>query len=308
MQAPDNRVDKRAALDRAVDLSIVVATCNRSESLRGLLEALLRCHHPTGLSWDIWIVDNNSTDETATLVASYSDRKPHIHYVFEGAQGKSHALNHGVRQAAGNIVAFTDDDCVPDPHWVENIAAAFAADSSLGLIGGRVELFNPNDHPTTTRTWRDRRTVTSTTEVFSLIIGCNMAIRRDLLRTIGDFDPLNCPGSSKDAVFEDTDFIYRAFREGARIEYRPEILLYHNHGRRLDSDVAGLQRKYVRGRGSFYAKHIVKGDRVALKMAYWEVRSTLASLGKNLLSGKSAREEIKMIMFLFAGAVTRFTR
>lgn len=308
MQAPDNRVNKHAAHERAVDLSIVVATCNRSESLRELLEALLRSDYPGGLSWDIWIVDNNSTDETAALVASYSEREPRIHYVFEGAQGKSHALNHGVRQAAGNIIAFTDDDCVPDPHWVENIGTAFAADSKLGLIGGRVELFNPDDHPTTTRTWRDRRTVTSATDVFSLIIGCNMAIRSDLLRTIGDFDPLNCPGSSKDAVFEDIDFVYRAFKKGTRIEYRPEILLYHNHGRRSDSDVAGLQRKYARGRGSFYAKHIVKGDRVALKMAYWEIRSTLASLVKKLLSGKSAQEEIKMISFLFAGAVTRFTR
>ena len=151
--------------------------------------------------------------------------------------------------------------------------------------------FQPADHPTTTRTWRDWRPVSSPSDVFSLIIGCNMAIRSDLLRAIGDFDPLNCPGSSKDAVFEDIDFIYRGFKKGMRIEYHPEILLYHNHGRSSDSDVADLQRKYVRGRGSFYAKHIVKGDRMVLKMAYWEIRSTLTSLAKNLLTGKSVREE-----------------
>jgi hypothetical protein len=69
-----------------------------------------------------------------------------------------------------------------------------------------------------------------------------------------------------------------------------------------------LQRKYARGRGSFYAKHIVKGDRMVLEMAYWEIRSTLVSLAKNLLAGKSIREEWKLISFLFAGAVTRFTR
>lgn len=141
-----------------------------------------------------------------------------------------------------------------------------------------------------------------------MIIGCNMAVRSDLQRAIGDFDPLNCPGSSKDAVFEDIDFIYRAFRQGARMEYRPDILLYHNHGRRSDSDVASLHRKYARGRGSFFAKHIVKGDCLVLKMAYWEVRSTLASLAKNLLTGKPVREEWKFISFLAAGAVTRFTR
>ena len=135
-----------------------------------------------------------------------------------------------------------------------------------------------------------------------------MAVRSDLLHAIGDFDPLNCPGSSKDAVFEDIDFVYRAFRKGMRIEYRPEILLYHNHGRRSDNDVANLQRKYARGRGSFYAKHIVKGDRMMMKMAYWEVRSTLLSIAKNLLIGKFPRDDWKAISFLLGGAVTRFRR
>ena len=273
-----------------------------------MLEALLRSEYPAGLSWDVWIVDNNSKDETAALVASFAESEPRIHYLFEPAQGKSHALNRGVRQASGNIVAFTDDDCIPDPHWVANIGAAFAADAKLGLVGGRVELFNIADHPTTTRTWRDRRLVSSASDALSLIIGCNMAIRSDLLRAIGDFDPLITPGSGKDAGFEDTDMIYRAFKKGIRIEYLPNILVHHNHGRRSDSDVADVRRKYVRGRGSFYAKHIVKGDRMVMKLAYWEVRSSLRSLVKNLLAGKSAREDLKMISFLFAGAVTRFTK
>ena len=292
----------------AVDLSIVVATCNRSDNLRELLEALLRSDYPSELSWDIWIVDNNSRDETAALVASYSERDSRFHYVFEGVQGKSHALNRGVRQAGGSIIAFTDDDCIPDPHWIRTISAAFAADAKLALVGGRVELSNPDDHPTTTRTWPDRRRVSSPSDVFSLIIGCNMAIRSDLLPAIGDFDPLNCPGSSKEAVFEDIDFIYRAFKKNMRIEYHPDVLLYHNHGRRSVSDLAGLNRKYARGRGSFFAKHILKGDRVVLKMAYWEIRSTLVSLAKNLISGKSVEDDWKAISFLVGGAVTRFTR
>lgn len=291
----------------AVDVSVVVATCNRSENLPLLLDALLHSESP-GLIWDVWVVDNNSKDGTAALVAAYAQREPRVHYVFEATQGKSHALNHGVREASGNIIAFTDDDCIPDRHWIANINAAFAADSKLGLAGGRVELFNSADHPTTTRTGRARRTLTSPSDAFSSIIGCNMAGRRELLRAIGDFDPLNCPGSSSDAVSEDADFVYRAFKAGVLIEYRPDILVHHNHGRRSDGDVTDLQRKYVRGRGSFYAKHIVKGDRAVLKMAYWEVRSTLADLMKKLLSGQSAREELRLISFLFAGAMTRFSK
>ena len=141
-----------------------------------------------------------------------------------------------------------------------------------------------------------------------MIIGCNMAIRSDLLRTIGDFDPLITPGSGKDAGFEDTDIVYRAFKNDIRIEYLPDILLYHNHGRRSDSDVADVHRKYIRGRGSFYAKHIIKGDRLVLKLAYWEIRSTLLSLAKNLLTGKSVQDDWKVISFLVGGAASRFIR
>ncbi|MGH6609533.1 MAG: glycosyltransferase [Burkholderiaceae bacterium] len=292
----------------AVDISIIVATCNRASGLRDLLEALLRSECPSGLSWDVCVVDNNSRDETAAVVTSFAQRDRRIRYVFESVQGKSHALNRGVRHAGGKILAFTDDDCIPDPHWIDNIGAAFAADPGLGLLGGRVELFNADDHPTTTRTWHEQRLVSSANDALSLIIGCNMAVRSDLLRTIGDFDPLMTPGSHKDAVFEDTDFIYRAFKRGIRIEYRPNILLHHNHGRRLESDVADVKRKYVRGRGSFYAKHIADGDRTAMKLAYWEVHSTLISLAKNVMTGKSPREDMQMISQLFAGALTRFTR
>ena len=69
-----------------------------------------------------------------------------------------------------------------------------------------------------------------------------------------------------------------------------------------------VNRKYMRGRGSFYAKHIVKGDRLVLKLAYWEIRSTLVSLAKNLLTGSSVEDDWKTISFLVGGAVTRFTR
>ncbi len=263
-------------------------------------------HGPSGLTWDVWIVDNNSKDETRALVESFAQREPRIHYLFEGAQGKAHAINKAVRQADASVIAFTDDDCIPDERWVESIGSAFAADANLGLVGGRVELFNPLDNPMTTRTSRDRRIVSAPGDALSFIIGCNMAIRSELLSTIGDFDPLITPGNGKDAGFEDADFVYRAFKKDIRIEYLPNVLVYHNHGRRSESDVADVHRKYVRGRGSFYVKHIFKGDRSALRMACWELQSTLGDLAKKLLSGKSAREEVKMLSFLFGGAMTRF--
>lgn len=288
-------------------LSVVVATRNRSANLADLLGSLLNSDCPPGLEWDAWIVDNNSTDDTRRVIEEFSRRAPdRIHYLFEAGRGKSKALNCGIRSSAGEIVVFTDDDCIPDKHWLTNIARAFAVRSEVGILGGRIELHNPADRPVTIRTWLDRRTLTSASDIFFFIAGCNMAIRRHLLDAVGEFDPNLCPGSPKDTVADDPDYIYRAFRMGVTVEYDPEILVFHNHGRRTDEDVAVLRRKYLRGRGAFYAKHIAKGDRTVLKLAYWEIRAVISALFKNLMTGKSARGEWQVLWSLWGGMVSRF--
>lgn len=289
-------------------LSIIVATCNRVGSLQSLLESISNWSLPSSLNWELLIIDNNSKDATREVTESFVRKYPsRVRYLFEGAQGKSFAVNRGVRESTGDLLVFTDDDCIPDSRWLENIAAEFASRPDLGILGGRIELFNPDDKPITIRTWRDRRVLSSAPDAFFFVAGCNMAIRRDVLRSVGDFDPKLCPGSRKDLVAEDADLIYRAFLKGIRVEYDPDVLVYHNHGRRSETDVVNLSRKYLRGRGAFYAKHVLHGDRVALRMAYWEIRSVLGNLFKNLFTGRPVVEEGRTLWFLLAGASTVFT-
>jgi hypothetical protein len=288
--------------------SVIISTYNRGKSLAPTLDGLLGMTVPSGVEWEVLLVDNNSTDLTKAVISQFSKEHPKIfRYLFEGKQGKSHALNAAVLQARGDVLLFTDDDCIPESHWLEKIATEFSSRPDLGILGGRIELFNPEDKPITVRTWRDRRVLSSATDVFFFVAGCNMAIRREVLLSVGDFDPRLCPGSRKDLVAEDADFIYRAFLKGFRIEYDPDVLVYHNHGRRSDRDVVNLDRKYLRGRGAFYAKHALEGDRLALKMAYWELRSIVLSLLKNLITGKSVSGQGRALRSLFAGATTTFT-
>ena len=289
-------------------LSIVVATRSRSAGVRALIEALLRSECASPFDWDVWVIDNNSTDDTRSVVESLVAADPdRIHYCSEPAQGKSFALNRGIRESSGDVVIFTDDDCIPDPHWIENIGREFSVRPDLGIVGGRIELYNPLDKPLTIRTWRDRRGLTSASDLFFFIAGCNMAIRRDLLTSVGEFDTRLGPGSPKDTVAEDPDFIYRALRMGTKIEYVPDVLVYHNHGRRSELDARVLNRKYMRGRGAFYAKHILKGDSVVLKLAYWEFRSIVSSLFKNLVARRPVADEWFALRCLIAGMTSRLT-
>jgi GT2 family glycosyltransferase len=294
--------------DDSVTLDVVVATHNRSENLRELLEGLLRCQSPASVDWDVWIVDNNSTDSTRAVAKAFCEQNPQrFHYVFEKTQGKTYALNRGIRESSSEIVVFTDDDCVPEPNWLVNIVREFSSHPDLGILGGRIELFDSRDKPVTIRTWLDRRLLTAPAAVFYFIAGCNLAIRRNILEAVGEFDSRLGPASRSDAA-EDVDFIYRALRLGAQIEYVPDVLVYHNHGRRTDLEIQSLKRKYLRGRGAFYAKHILKGDAKVLKLAYWEFRSLGLSLFKNLIARRSVAEERAVLSALLAGMKSRLTR
>jgi hypothetical protein len=287
-------------------LSIIIASYNHAQSLHKFLQELSNQVVPEGVQWEVVVVDNNSTDATKELIAGFVEENPqrfkHLH---ENRQGKSHALNTGVRAATGDILVFTDDDCIPDPYWVAAIAREFASDSSLGILGGRVELFDKQDRPVTIRNFPERTVISSRDQLFLFLIGANMSIRRTVLGVVGEFDPFLGPGSRIGAVMEDLDLLYRAFREKFKIIYSPDVLVYHNHGRTTEAQIQALNHRYVVGRGAFYCKHILAGDRNVLKMAYWEVSSLSKSLLKDLFAGREFKEQRRLLWALLVGATGR---
>lgn len=284
-------------------ISIIVASHNRSESLIRFLQNLLHQVDPGGAEWEVLIIDNNSTDSTKVVCEPFVLCHPQkFRYIFEAKQGKSLALNSAIHEARGDVLVFTDDDCIPDPGWVGAIVHEFASDPSLFVLGGRVELYCKEDRPITIRTYMERILFCSLDQLFSLIPGCNMAIRRDVFDAVGDFDPLLGPGTKVEAA-EDIEFLYRVFKKGFKIVYCPDVLVYHNHGRRTDAQVQALNHKYVVGRGAFYCKYILKADLSVLKMAYWEISSLISGLLKERFSGEDAQKQKTLLRDLLIGAV-----
>lgn len=282
-------------------LSVIVASHNRSKVLGTLLEVLGKQQMPDGSDFEVIVIDNNSSDATKDTCEAFVRRRPErFHYVYEKRQGKSQALNTGIRAAQGDVLVFTDDDCVPDAQWLRSITGEFVSDCSLHVLGGRVELYCDDDKPVTIRTSRERIAFSSSSQLFSLIAGCNMAIRRGVFESVGGFDPALGPGTRM-AAAEDVELLYRAFTCGFKIVYSPDVLVYHNHGRRTDAQVQALRRDYVVGRGAFYCKHILRGDLQILKMAYWEVSSLVRRLVQVRFSGESAREQKALLWDLIGG-------
>jgi len=284
-------------------ISVILCTSNRANSLKSALKSLGALSTPAALFWELIIVDNNSSDETKAVIDDFMlTAKFPVKYVFENRQGVSWAQNTGIQETRGDIVAFTHDDCLVDPFWLTSLFQEFTADPSVSGVGGRVELYNKDDRPITIRTQREKILLTSVSQIFSLIIGCNMAFTRQVFDTIGLFDPHFGPGT-KIASADDSDFLYRALKGKFKILYSPDVLVYHNHGRRTDAQVQAVMRGYLIGRGAFYCKYILRGDRDVFKLACHEIFSHTRNLVKNLCARRATERERRCLYALALGAM-----
>ncbi|HYV98124.1 MAG TPA: glycosyltransferase family A protein [Gemmatimonadaceae bacterium] len=275
----------------SVEISVVVSTRNRAANLPRLFDALERQTFKG--AWELVIVDNDSSDETPEVIGALASRHsfPVVQAV-EHRRGKAYALNAGIRLARGTLTAFTDDDAIPAPDWLERITARFAADPTLRCLGGRVELLNPEDAPITVRLSRQPSVVDRTNYAPSNIpvIGCNMAFRSETLRNLGLFDVVLGPGS-KVRGYEDTDLLYRVVSSGHRIHYDPDLLVHHDHGRRAEADVAAVRSDYSSGRGGFYTKWLMRGDTTVMRWAYWDLRTVFIDIVRyGVVTGRARRE------------------
>jgi glycosyltransferase involved in cell wall biosynthesis len=270
-------------------VSVLVSTCNRCDKLRMLLDTM----KAKGAAWptetEVLVIDNNSSDATKQVVTEYTRlENPVFRYLWESEPGKSRALNVGIREARGELIAFTDDDCIPSPNWVASILKEFDSDSELSVLGGRVELYDKRDLPQAILLSNSRTIVTNAREVCETpaIIGANMAFRKTVLKVTRGFDPLLGPGSICEA-FEDLDLIYRALKRKVKIVYSPEVTVFHNHGRKTELDENKTSFAYALGRGAFFVKYILRLDFQIAKIALRE----LSSLTKTLTKGVLARRE-----------------
>jgi glycosyltransferase involved in cell wall biosynthesis len=286
-------------------ISVIVCTYNRAHRLEQTLKSLQEMAVPVGLPWELIIVDNNSSDNTQEIVDGFIN-KPDLNakYITERHQGISYARNIGIQESSGNIIAFTDDDCIVDRHWIASISRGFQSGESISGIGGRVELYNKMDRPVSVRIYREKMTLSSIDRLFNLIIGCNMAFARHVFDEVGMFDTDFGVGT-KFASAEDSDFLYRAYKKGLKVIYSPDILVYHNHGRRNDEQINQLYKGYAIGHGAFYCKYILMADKEVLRLACSEVSSLMKQIAKRSIKGQSSARQRLFLISIVVGFMYR---
>jgi glycosyltransferase involved in cell wall biosynthesis len=122
------------------DISVIIGTHNRSRLLSGALDSVLdQKSDGAPVSYQVIVVDNNSTDDTREVVQRYIARgHANLEYLFEERQGVSYARNRGIGQASAPIISFTDDDVRVSEDWICSIKAGFDAHPEIDFLGGKI--------------------------------------------------------------------------------------------------------------------------------------------------------------------------
>ena len=220
-----------------VDATVLICTYNRADYLADTLDSLATSAAP-GFTWDVMIVDNNSSDHTRAVVEQRVDRYPvRLRYLFERRQGKSNALNAGMAAARAKVIVFTDDDVRVSTNWLRAGVEPLLVRRDIDYTGGPVEPIwtAPRPH------WLNEKGNLGGTiavkdhgprpfvfeDELKTPLGVNMAVHRRLVERIGGFRPdLGRNGKSLLGQ-EQAEFFFRSRAAGTRGLYVPEMSLAH---------------------------------------------------------------------------------
>jgi glycosyltransferase involved in cell wall biosynthesis len=258
------------------DVSAIICTRNREAALARSLEALTTLDIETDTRFELVVVDNASSDDTQDIVSNFIQTAPFpVRYVLETRPGLSAARNRGLASASGDLIMFTDDDCLVAADWV-TVALRLFKNNPLQVVGGRVDLFNKDHLPLTIKSSPVRETLHSANGLFGFLLGANMAFGRVVVEKIGIFDELLGAGTPLHAG-EETDFVFRAFTDGIQVTYDPSLRVLHDHGRTGEAAYYKLMTGYSIGTGGLLAKWLLRGDTKLVKPLYWDIRSSIQS-------------------------------
>jgi len=242
-------------VSHAVDATVLIATYNRAALLERTLTSIRSLRLAPGRTWDVIVVDNNSTDGTRAVVERHARDFPvALTCLFESRQGRSSALNAGIAASRGTVIAMTDDDVLVDAGWLDAACDVLLQpqDETIAYAGGPVaplwespppswlELSRSDlwgtiaiqDHGSDRFVYEDMKKVP---------LGANMAVHRSLFDLAGTFRPdLGRTTGRRVLGQEVAELLFRARAAGLRGVYLPAMRVQHH------IPAARLTRAYFR--------------------------------------------------------------
>jgi GT2 family glycosyltransferase len=248
-------------------VSVVVCTMDRPDALARCLRALRECTPPPA---QVVVVDQGAWPAAPEGVG--------VEHVRMSERGVSRGRNRGARAAEHELLAFTDDDCVPAPDWIGALLGGFESGAD-GVTGRVLPLPGEGGVAVSSRTSTTRRTFSGPGQTpWDIGTGGNLALRRSAFEAVGGFDEVLGPGTPARAA-EDVDLLYRLANAGYTILYEPDAVVYHELKSRRAR--VGGRYGYGLGLGAFLARHAGSGDEHARTLR----RRYAAALARRAASG-----------------------
>jgi GT2 family glycosyltransferase len=222
--------------------SVIVPTYNRLDQLRKALEGLFAQQYPVK---EIIVVNDGSTDGTGEYLSQLHAQGKILH-VQQSNQGPARARNLGLSLASGDLIAFTDDDCIPPPDWLLRYSKRFDERPELAGAGGPCRTGDPSNsyaeaNDMMANVFKESLNGNSV-PAMPFLTSNNSAYRKKALERAGGFDPRFRVGA------EERDLNHRLAQAGEKLEYDPSIVMDHYHRAK---GFRFLKHQFTLGKGSF---------------------------------------------------------
>jgi len=230
-------------------ISIVIPAYNAGKTIgQAVAQSVAQAKGP--MEVEVIVVDDGSNDDTAKIAESAGAT-----VIRQENAGPAAARNRGWKSGTGQVICFTDADCVPSAGWIENLLDGFG-NREIGAVAGSYEIANSSSW---LAYWVHQEIMERHKRMppFVQAFGSyNVSIPRYVLEATGGFDP-----GYRQASGEDNDLSYRIIKKGWRIAFRPQAKVAHYHPERVWQY---LLEQYRHGfwRAKLYKKHpdMVRGD------------------------------------------------
>jgi hypothetical protein len=214
-----------------IRVTVAVITFNRSRQLRQALTGILRQDYPAD-RWELLVIDNNSTDDTRDVVASFVTTMPSPRRIVETRQGLDYGRNRAIEEARGDLIVLVDDDVLVEPDWLAQLVAPFSSESAhrIGVVGGEVVPVFPDGLPA----WQEGahrplgfRNDPGPLPPGQAPMGANFAFPKWVFVRFGTFDPRLDRQGSRLFGGGDTEMIRRLRTVGLEAWFVPGAKVLH---------------------------------------------------------------------------------
>lgn len=212
-------------------VTVAIPTYNRAGLLRQTLAGLARQDFPAG-EFEVLVIDNNSRDDTAAVVASFAGARPAPRHLLERQQGLDHARNRALAEARGEILLFGDDDILVEADWIARMVAPLEGDGAgrIGAVGGEVIPVFPDGRPDWIAEWHGPlafRAEAGPLAPSQSPMGANLAFPRRVFRQLGAFHAGLDRSAGNYFSGGDSEMIRRVRAAGLEVWFAPAAAVRH---------------------------------------------------------------------------------